>query len=54
MPCPDGARGIVAAIGGRLACADIFDSASTMAKLWRKLVENYALDTMEIGDEVTA
>ena len=51
LPCPEDARGVVAAIGGRVACADVFDSPAIMAKLWRKLVESYALDAMELGDD---
>jgi len=39
----------VAAIRGRMVCADIFDSPALMGKLWRKLVESYALDAMEPG-----
>lgn len=52
LPCPEGARGVVAAIGGRLACADIFDSPAVMKKLWGKLVESYALDAIELGDDI--
>ena len=51
LPCPDGARGVVAAIGGRLVCADVFDSPAVMARLWRKLIGSYALDALEAGDE---
>jgi hypothetical protein len=51
LPCPVGARGVVTAIGSRLVCADVFDSPSVTAKLWRKLIESYALDALEAGDE---
>src|SRR5262249_46772569 len=39
--------GVVFAIGGVIAGADIFDQPSTLAKLWRKLVGAYALDALE-------
>jgi len=47
LPYPEGACGVVAAIGGRIACADLFDSAKTLAKLWFRLVSSYAMDALE-------
>jgi hypothetical protein len=44
LPCCPGACGVVAVIGGRIACADVFDSPSTLEKLWDRLLTSYALD----------
>ena len=42
----EGTTGVIAAINGELVCADLFDSAATCKKLWRKLISSYALDAM--------
>ena len=47
LPCPDGASGVIAAIHGRVACADLFDSPRTLQSLWPRLVESYSLDALE-------
>lgn len=44
LPCCPGACGVVAVIAGRIACADVFDSPSTLEKLWARLLTSYALD----------
>lgn len=44
---PEGVCGVIAAIEGRIICADLFDSAGTLEKLWSRLVSSYALDAME-------
>ena len=44
---PAGACGVIAAIEGRIICADLFDSASTLEKLWSRLVSSYAMDALE-------
>ena len=44
---PSGACGVIAAIEGRIICADLFDSASTLEKLWSRLVSSYAMDALE-------
>ena len=44
---PEGACGVVAAIGGSFVCADLFDSAATLEKLWTRLVSSYAMDALE-------
>ncbi len=46
LPWPAGARGVLAAIGGRLAALDLFDRAETLQKLWPRLVTGYALDAL--------
>jgi hypothetical protein len=52
LPCYTGACGVVAVIGGRIACADVFDSPSTLEKLWPRLVTSYALDARHSGPGV--
>ncbi len=47
LPYPAGACGVIAAIEGRIVCADLFDSASTLEKLWARLVSSYAMDALE-------
>jgi hypothetical protein len=49
LPYVTGALGVVAFIGDRLACADVFDSTDTCRKLWKKLISSYALDAMDRG-----
>jgi len=52
LPCCPGAVGVVAVIGGRIACADVFDSPATLEKLWPRLVTSYALDARHPGPGV--
>jgi hypothetical protein len=47
LTAPEGACGVVFALGGRIAGADLFDKPATLAKLWPKLIRAYALDTLE-------
>jgi hypothetical protein len=49
LPYPDGACGLIAAIAGRFAAADIFDSPSTLKAIWPRLVGSYALDAEVAG-----
>jgi hypothetical protein len=49
LACPEGACGVIAAIEDRVICADLFDSASTLEKLWSRLVSSYAMDALETG-----
>ena len=44
---PAGACGVIAAVEGRVICADLFDSTSTLEKLWSRLVSSYAMDALE-------
>ncbi len=46
LPCCPGACGVVAVIGGRVACADVFDSPATLEKVWARLVTSYSLDAV--------
>ena len=40
------ATGVVAALNGRLYCADLFESTRTLKKMWRKLISSYAMDAI--------
>jgi hypothetical protein len=44
---PEGACGAVFVVGGRIAGVDLFDRPETLARLWPKLVQAYALDAFE-------
>jgi len=46
LPYPDGARGVFAAVNDRFAVLDLFDRASTLEKVWQRLVTGYALDAL--------
>jgi hypothetical protein len=54
LACPTGACGVVAVIDGRIVCADVFDSPSTLERLWASLVTSYALDAQASSREVPA
>lgn len=53
LPYPSGACGLIAAVAGRFAAADIFDSPSTLQAIWPRLVASYALDA-EVAREARA
>ncbi len=40
---PDGCHGVMFAVAGQIAGADLFDQPATLAKLWTKLARAYAL-----------
>ncbi|MEI7837441.1 MAG: DUF6569 family protein [Planctomycetota bacterium] len=46
LPYPAGARGVMAAIGGRFVAADIFDNPRTLEAVWPRLITGYALDAL--------
>ncbi len=46
IPYPDGAVGMVTAIGGRVTGLELFDAPKTMAALWRTFVRAAALDAL--------
>ncbi|MFQ6062376.1 MAG: ARPP-1 family domain-containing protein [Methanosarcinales archaeon] len=48
-----GCNGLIVAINGEIACADIFDNPKTMEGLWKKLLNSYALDAIEYIREDT-
>jgi hypothetical protein len=50
LTAPAGCHGVVFAVGGKIAGADVFDQPATLVKLWPKLVRAYALDVLEAKD----
>ena len=44
---PEGCHGVIFAVAGQIAGADLFDQPATLAKLWTKLVRAFALDALE-------
>jgi hypothetical protein len=52
---PDGASGLVAAVGGKVVSVDLFDKPATCQKVWDRLLEGVVLDALEAGaGEATA
>ena len=47
MPVEPGANGAVFVLDGQIIGCDIFDKASTLKKLWPKLLKSYAIDALE-------
>jgi len=47
---PEGCCGVLFAVDGRIAGADLFDKPATLAKLWPKLVKSYLIDAMQGGE----
>ncbi len=43
---PEATRGVVVAINGRFAAADVFDRPETLERVWPRLVTGYALDAL--------
>jgi hypothetical protein len=48
---PEGCHGVIFAVAGQIAGADLFDQAATLVKLWPKLVRAFALDVLEAGQD---
>ena len=46
LPYPDGACGVIVAIGGAFIAADIFDRPDTLQRIWPRLVTGYAMDAL--------
>lgn len=47
LRCPDdGPVGVVALVGGRAVCADLFDRAETLRAYWPRLVRSYTLESL--------
>jgi hypothetical protein len=44
---PEGCHGVIFAVAGQVAGADLFDQPATLTKLWNKLVRAFALDALE-------
>jgi hypothetical protein len=50
LPREDGQCGMIAAIGGKIACLDFVGRADVFAGLYAKLLRGYALDALEHRD----
>jgi len=48
----DGAVGVIAVLGGRARCADIFDQPATLRAYWSRLVRSYALEADGVGEAI--
>ena len=46
---PEDCHGVIFAVAGQIAGADLFDQPATLVKLWTKLVRAFALDALETG-----
>lgn len=46
LACPEGAVGVVALVGGRAVCADVFDRSGTLRAYWPRLVRSYGLEAL--------
>jgi hypothetical protein len=46
LPSVEGCEGVVFAIDGEIIGLDLFDQATTLTKLWPKLVKSYAIDAL--------
>jgi hypothetical protein len=49
-----GQAGVVAVVGGKALCFDLFDRAATLEVVWRGLVGSYALDAMTVPKRAAA
>ncbi len=47
LGCPDGAVGLVAAVGGAVVAVDVFDAPATCRKVWPRLLTGLVLDALE-------
>jgi len=45
-----GQTGVVAGVGGKIVCADLFDRPTTMDALWDRLIPSYAVEAMSKRD----
>ena len=50
LPCLATSRGVAVALGGELVTIDILDKPTTLKKVWSRLAEGFALDTIELSD----
>jgi len=48
LPCSAGASGIAVALNGKVVCADIFDSPTTLARMWERIIDGIVLDSLEV------
>jgi len=45
---PQDARGVIAAVNGKFAAADVFDSPETLETIWSRLITGYAMDAVAL------
>jgi hypothetical protein len=50
LRCPESASGIAVALGGKVVAVDLFDRATTTAKMWHRLVQGLVLDVTTTPD----
>jgi hypothetical protein len=43
---PQDTRGVIAAVNGKFAAADVFDSPETLERIWSRLITGYAMDAV--------
>jgi hypothetical protein len=46
LPWQSGQAGVVAAVGRRILCADLFDRAESLEGLWDRLIPSYAVEAL--------
>lgn len=46
LPYPKNTRGVMAAVNGQFLVMDLFDKASTLEAVWRRLLTGYVVDAM--------
>lgn len=50
LPRQPGQTGVVAAVAGRVMCADLFDRPETLEGLWDRLIPSYAVEALAWGE----
>jgi len=45
---PQDARGVIAAVNGKFAAADVFDRPETLERIWSRLITGYAMDAVAL------
>jgi hypothetical protein len=53
LPYVDGAVGMAVAVGDRVAGIELFDKATTCAKVWGRMISGYVVDALEAGETTT-
>jgi hypothetical protein len=46
LPYPEGAVGLVVSLGSHVVGAEVFDSAATCRRVWRRIVSSFSLDAL--------
>lgn len=53
LPWQSGQTGVVAAVGARILCADLFDRPESVEGLWDRLIPSYAVEALTHGADGT-